>query len=340
MLFKIFILIILILLNGLFASTEMAFVSLNKMELSEQIKKGNKKSKKIKKLLDNSSGFLATIQICITLAGFLASAFAAETFAEDIVTVISPHLDISVSVLETVTIILVTIILSYFTLIFGELVPKKIALAYPNKVSYMVVNLIYALEKILYPFVAFLTFSTNSVCKLLHIKQEKEEKLTEKEIIAIISKGREDGIIDNEEQDLLLNIFKFDDTTAKEVMTPREKMVAVDCYTSQKVLLNVIKNSKYSRIPVYEEDLDDIIGVLVVKDLIMQFSKESKFNIKNLIRKPFFVNADDKVDDVFRIMQKEKHSMAIVKDGNKTIGLITLEDAIEEILGNISDEYN
>lgn len=128
MLFKIFILIILILLNGLFASTEMAFVSLNKMDLSEQIKKGNKKSKKIKKLLDNSSGFLATIQICITLAGFLASAFAAETFAEDIVAAIAPHLSISVSILETVTIILVTIILSYFTLIFGELVPKKLLL--------------------------------------------------------------------------------------------------------------------------------------------------------------------------------------------------------------------
>lgn len=340
MLLKIFILIILILLNGLFSSTEMAFVSLNKMELNEQIKKGNKKSKRIKKLLDNSSGFLATIQICITLAGFLASAFVAETFAEDIVTAISPYLDISVSVLETITIIIVTIILSYFTLIFGELVPKKIALAYPNKVSYMVVNLIYGLEKVLYPFVAFLTFSTNSVCKLLRIKPESEDKLTEKEIIAIISKGRDDGIIDNTERDMLLNIFKFDDITAKQVMTPREKMIAVDTYTSQKVLLNVIKNSKYSRIPVYDEDLDDIIGILVVKDLIMQYSKESKFNIKNLIRKPFFVNADDMVDDIFKTMQKEKHSMAIVKDGNRTVGLITLEDAIEEILGNISDEYN
>ena len=204
----------------------------------------------------------------------------------------------------------------------------------------MVVNLIYGLEKVLYPFVAFLTFSTNSVCKLLKIKPENNDRLTEKEIIAIISKGRDDGIIDNTERDMLLNIFKFDDTIASQVMTPRDKMIAVDNYTSQKALLNVIKNSKYSRIPVYEEKLDNIIGILVVKDLIMQYSKESKFNINNLIRKPFFVNANDKVDDIFKTMQKEKHSMAIVKDGNKTVGLITLEDAIEEILGNISDEYN
>ncbi|MBO5478062.1 MAG: HlyC/CorC family transporter [Clostridia bacterium] len=340
MLIKILILLLLIILNGIFSASEMAFVSINKLELEDNIKKENKKAKRIKKLLDNSSGFLATIQICITLAGFLSSAFAAETIAEDIVTVISPYITISASILETVTIILVTLVLSFFTLVLGELLPKRIALAYPEKISYLVVNIIYILEKILYPFVWLLTKSTSFICKIFKIQIDNEEKLTEKEIISIISKGKEEGIIDSTEKTMLLNIFKFDDTTAEKVMTIREKMIAVDTYISEKALLNVIKTCKYSRIPVYKDKLDNIVGILVVKDLIMQYSRESKFDIKKLVREAYFVNHDDKVDEVFKEMQQSKHAMAIVKNGNRTVGLITLEDAIEEILGNISDEYN
>ena len=331
---------ILIILNGLFSASEMAFVSLNKFDLQDNVAKGNKKASRIKKLLENSSSFLATIQICITLAGFLSSAFAAETFAEEIVEIIAPFVNISVSVLEPVMIILVTLILSYFTLVLGELVPKKIALAYPEKVAYLVVNIVYILEFLFYPFVLLLTASTNLVCKLFRIKTETEDKLTEKQIISIISKGKEDGIIDDVERNIILNIFKFDDTPASKVMTVREKMIAVDTYISDKALLNIIRTCKYSRIPVYKDKLDNIVGVLVIKDLILQYSKESKFNISKLLHPAFFVNADDKVDDVFRVMQKERQPMAIVKDEHRTVGLITLEDAIEEILGNIYDEYN
>lgn len=340
MILKITALLILIGLNGLFACSEMAFMSVNKFTLSEQIKKGNKKYIKLKELLDNSSGFLATIQICITLAGFLASAFTAEAFSQDIVDMLLPHLNVSTSIIQTLTIIIVTLILSYFTLVFGELVPKKLALAYPEKISELLVNLIYTLEKLLYPFVSLLTFSTNFICKLLHIKIQDDDKLTEKQIISIISKGKDDGIIDNIEKDMLINIFKFDDITAEKIMTVREKMIAVDTYISQKALLHLIRECKYSRIPVYKDKLDNIIGILVVKDLILQYSKESKFDIKKIIRPAFFVNANDMVDDIFKVMQKEKHSIAIVKKENRTVGLITLEDAIEEILGNIYDEYN
>lgn len=337
---QLLIVFILILLNGLFSASEMAFVSLNKIDLDEDAKKGNKKAKRIKKLLDNSSSFLATIQICITLAGFLSSAFAAETFAEDIVEYILPYTNIAQAVLETVIIILVTLILSYFTLVLGELVPKKIALAYPKKVSYFIVNTIYILEFLLYPFVWLLTFSTNLICKVFHIKTENEDKLTEKQIISIISKGKDDGIIDTLERDMILNIFKFDDTVASKVMTVREKMIAVDTYISHKALLNIVKECKYSRIPVYKDKLDNIIGVLVIKDLILQYSKESKFDISQLVRPAYFVDANEKVDDIFRHMQQDKQPMAIVRENNRTVGLITLEDAIEEILGNISDEYN
>ena len=338
--FQLLILFLLIILNGIFSASEMAFVSINKIDLDENVKQGNKKAIRIKKLLDNSNNFLATIQICITLTGFLSSAFAAETFAEDIVERIAPYISISVSILEPITIVITTLILSYFTLVVGELLPKKIALLYPAKVASLTVNLVYILEKILYPFVFLLTFSTNTICKIFRIKLDNQEKLTEKEIISIISKGKEEGIIDNVEQSMLLNIFKFDDTTASKVMTVREKMVAVDTYISEKALLNLIRNCKYSRIPVYKDKLDNIVGILVVKDLILQYSKESKFDIKNLMHTPYFVDADGKVDEIFKDMQNNKISMAIVKKDNRTVGPITLEDAIEEILGNISDEYN
>lgn len=340
MLSKILILFLFILINGIFSAAEMAFFDINKLELEENAKNGNKKAKRIKSLLDNSGSFLATIQICITLVGFLSSAFAAEAFAEYIVTAISPYLAISASLLKTITIVIVTIILSYFTLVFGELLPKRIALAYSEKFAYSFVNIVYFIEKALFPFVWLLNASTNLVSKIFRIKLDTEDKLTEKEIISIISKGTNEGLIDNIEKDRLLNIFKFDDTTAENIMTIREKMIAVDIYTSEKALLHIIKTSRYSRIPVYKDKLDNIVGVIVVKDLILQYSQEAKFNVKQLIREPFFVNYNEKVDDVFLKMQQAKQSIAIVKNGNRTVGLITLEDAIEEILGNISDEYN
>ncbi len=340
MILKICILIILLGLNGIFSACEMAFVSLNKIELEEDIRKGNKKAKRIQKLLNDSSSFLATIQICITLAGFLASAFAAETFAEDLTAIIAPHINISASILETILIVVITLLISYLSLVFSELFPKKIALANPKKVAYMTVNLVNIFKKIFYPIVGLLTFSTNILCKIFGVKIDNEEKLTENEIIGIISKGKQEGIIDNLESSMLLNIFKFDDKRTEQAMTIREKMIAVDTYISQKALLHLIKECKFSRIPVYEDKLDNIVGILVVKDLIMQYSRESDFDITKIMRKPKFVEAKSMVDDVFKEMQDEKCSMAIVKENSRTVGLITLEDAIEEILGNISDEYN
>lgn len=337
---KILILILLIILNGIFSASEMAFVSLNKIEIEEDIRKGKKRAKKMKRLIEDSGSFLATIQICITLAGFLASAFASETFAEDLFIKLAPIVNIPDNVLETLLIVVVTIILSYFTLIFSELLPKKLALAYPKKVANLTVNIVYAFQKLFYPIVVLLTFSTNLMCKLFRINIDSEEKLTEKEIISIISKGKTEGIIQDIEEGMLLNIFKFDDTTASQAMTIREKMVAVDTYISEKALLHVIRECKFSRIPVYEEKLDNIVGILVVKDLIMQYTKEATFDITKIIRPATFIEAEDKLDDVFNMMREKKISMAIVRKENRTLGLLTLEDAIEEVLGNISDEYN
>ncbi len=340
MIFKIILLFILILINGLFSSAEMALVSLNKSELLEDAKRKNKKAIKIHKTMENSGDVLAVIQICITVVGFLSSAFAAETFAEYIVELIAPSVSISVEILEPLIIVLVTLILSYFTLVLGELVPKKIALSNPKKIAYKTINIISVLKVLFYPIVRLLSASTNLVCKILRIKTESEDKLTENEIISIISKGRREGIIDLNEEELLLRVFKFDDTTARKVMTVREKIVAVDTYISEKALLNVIKNCRFSRIPVYKDKMDNVVGILLVKDLLIQHSTGAKLDFKSIMHKPLFVNADDKIDDVFRKMQEEKSPMAIVKEENKVIGLITFDDAVEEIVGNLNDEYS
>lgn len=339
MIFKILMLFILILINGVFSCSEMALVSLNKNDLEAEAQAKNKKALKLKKLFENTGDVLAVIQICITVVGFLTSAFAAETFADYLVEKLLPYINISAGILETIIVIGITLILSYFTLIFGELVPKQIALSNPKKVSYMVVDLISVSKIIFYPIVRLLSFSTKFVTKLLGIKKSDDDKLTEKELIAFISKGRADGIIDRKEEDLLLKVFKFDDTTARQVMTPREKIMAIDIYTSEKALLNKISNSRFSRIPVYEDKMDDIIGIIIVRDLLIQYTKDYKLDFKSVMTAPLFVEADDKIDDVFRLMQQQNHPMAIVKEKGRTLGLITFDDAVEEIVGKLTDEY-
>lgn len=340
MLFKTLFLFILILINGLFSAAEIAFVSLNKAELIEDVQKNKKSALNTQKLMDNSSDMLAVIQICITVVGFLSSAFASETFAEYIVELIIPYVSVPADTLESIIIVIVTLILSYFTLVLGELVPKKLALAHPQKVAYFTSGIISVLKKVFYPFVRLLSASTNLVNKLLRIKDTNEDKLTEREIISVISKGRSEGIIDYNEEKLLLKVFKFDDTTARKVMTVREKVVAIDTYTSEKALLNIIRNCRYSRIPVYKDKMDNIVGIVLVKELLLQYSVNGKLDYKSIMHPAMFVQADEKIDDVFRKMQEEKQPMVIVKDENKVVGIITFNDAIEEIVGNLTDEYS
>lgn len=338
MLGEILLLIILILLNGVFASSEIAFLSLNKRKLKENVKNNNKKAIKIKRLLDDPSVFLATIQIGITLAGFLASAFAAETFADRMVENISVSF-ISIATLKNIIVVVVTLVLSYFTLVFGELIPKKLALAYPENISYAMVGFISILMKIAYPFVLLLTASTNLVSKILGIKNKEEEKLTEEEIKRIIATGKDEGAIEAGEKQLIFNIFTLNDKEARQIMTKKENMVTIDVDIDPKKLLSSIKEFKYTRLPV--KDGDNIIGILNVKDLLIYYSKNSKLDLHNVMREPTFVYENEKVDDVLRILQETHKSMAIVKDkSEQVIGLLTVEDAIEEIVGEIYDEYD
>ena len=341
MLGEIILLIVLVLLNGIFSASELSFLSVNRYKLREDSKKGKKKAKakKILKLIEEPSKFLATIQIGITLAGFLASAFAAESFAEVIVNT-SLFSGVSYSVAKPIVVVVVTIILSYFTLIFGELVPKRLALAYPDKIAYKTVTLISTLSMLFTPFVWILTKTTNLVSKLLGISNESEEKLTEEEIKKVIVTGREDGAIESGEKKLIFNVFEFNDTPVKKAMTRKSNMVMINIDASQKEILQTVKSSKYTRIPVYKNEKDNVIGIINIKSLLLQYSQKSKIDLMEIMYNPTFVMPEEKLDDVFRMMQRSRQAIAIVKKGYEVVGLISLEDAIEEILGNIYDEFD
>lgn len=340
MFIHILLLVLLIFINGVFSSSEIAFLSLNKVKLNRMIKDNNKKAVKVKKLIDNPSSFLATIQIGITLAGFLASAFAADTFADQIVANLVIG-NISKEVLKPIVVIIVTIILSYFTLVFGELVPKRIGMNGPEKIAFAVVDMITVLMKIAYPFVFLLTKSTNLIVKLFKIKDKGEEKITEEEIKLIIAEGKDSGAIEDNEKELIYNIFNFNDITVSKIMTPREHVVAIDNSMSSKAIMDIIRESKYTRLPVYDKKLDNIIGIFNVKDIIHKYKRGEQIKIKEIVNNAMFVNENEFVDDVFRLMQKNRQEMAIVlNDDKKLSGVVTTEDAIEEIVGNIFDEYD
>ena len=342
MLGQILVLVILILLNAYFAATEIAFISLNDTKIERDAKEGNKKAKQILKMLKSPSKFLATIQIGITFAGFLSSAFASDAFADKLAPVLNEWMPfISVEIWNGIAIVIITIILSFFTLVFGELVPKRLAMKYYEKVAYGTIGVIRAISIITAPFVKLLTFSTNMVSKIFGVGEAEEEVVTEEEIKMMIDEGEEKGTIEKGERQLLNNVFEFNDIIVSEVMTPRTDIYAIDINDNVKDLLDEMDEFKYSRIPVYEESIDDIKGILFIKDIIKPLKNNESIDIKKIMREPYFVPESKDIDELFKEMQQNKVQMAIAIDEyGGTAGLITMEDIIEELVGNILDEYD
>lgn len=338
MIFSILVLIVLIFINGMFASAELAFLSLDKAKLNDDAKKGDKKAKTISKILSDPSSFLSTIQIGITLAGFLASAFAADYFADYFMKTISISF-ISEQILRSILVVIITIVLSYFTLVFGELVPKKLAINNPYKIAKAFVGVINVVRICFYPLIIFLTFSTELVCKLFRIK-DKENKLTEEDIKKMILLGKEEGIIEEKEKEYLLNIFKFNDTLVNNVMTPKENVIMVNINEPIKESILKIKKTKFSRFPVYDSNNNDVVGILNVKDFIIKHSENKNIQLKDIIRPTTKFNYNEKIDDVFRNMQENNESMCVIYEDNNFVGIVTIEDMLEEIVGNIYDEYD
>lgn len=338
---QILLLACLILLNAFFAATEMAFVSLNDAKISVKAKEGDKKYKKIEKMLKNPSKFLATIQIGITLAGFLSSAFASDVFASELAKVLFDLTHaFSVTVWQNISIVVITIILSYFTLIFGELVPKRIAMENAEKFSKFSISIISVLAKVMSPFVKFLTWSTDVVSKLFGVKKESEETVTEEEIRMMVDVGQENGTINDDEKEMINNVFELNDKEVSEIMIHRTEMFALeDTMSVSEVSKKLIEGEyRYSRIPVYNEDIDNIEGILYIKELL-----RANFNvkIKKLLKDTLFIPESKRINEVFKEMQKNKIHMAIVVDEyGGTAGVVTMEDILEEIVGDIYDEYD
>ena len=338
---QIIVLAILILINAFFAATEIAFISLNDAKIEKQAKEGNKKAKQIKKMLREPSKFLATIQIGITLAGFLSSAFAADAFADDLAPMLQNLIPLGLTAWRNISIILITIILSYFSLIFGELVPKRLAMRNSEKIAFGTIGIVRAISIITAPFVKLLTASTNGISKLFGISGTDEETVTEEEIRMMVDVGEEKGSIKEEEKELINNVFEFNDKVVSEIMIHRKDIYAIDINSDVDNILKELDEYKYSRIPVYEESIDNIVGMLFIKDLLANVKKKDKVKISKIIREPYFVSENKPIDELFRDLQKNKHQLAIVLDEyGGTAGLVTMEDIIEELVGNIFDEYD
>lgn len=344
---EILVLILLIVLNGFFAASEIALISLNDNKLRLM---GNEKSKKkieiLKKLLSEPGRFLATIQIGITLGGTLSSAFASESFSDRLAGLIKQTgVPVPDAVLKTLSMIFVSVILSYFSLVIGELVPKRLAMKKEEAISMFAARPLYILSVVTYPAVKLLNASTNLIVRLFGIDPNAdEEEVTEEEIRMMVDVGEEKGTIQENEKEMINNIFDFDNKTVMDIMTHRTDIVTLPVDASLDEVISLFNEEKYTRIPVYEESIDNIVGILHVKDLIKYIgvgSDTADFDLRKIIRKPYNVPWSKKADELFSELQKNKVHMAIIIDEyGGTAGIVTVEDLVEEIVGNIFDEYD
>ena len=330
---QLIVLICLIALNAFFAATEIAFISLNDAKIERQAKDGNKKAKQITKMLKSPSKFLATIQIGITLAGFLSSAFASDAFADQLAPVLENLLPLGISVWRNVSIVLITLILSFFTLVLGELVPKRLAMKNPEKISFLTIGAVRFISTIAAPFVKLLTFSTNIISKMFGVGENEEETITEEEIRMMVDVGEENGTIEEEEKELIINIFEFNDKTVADIMIHRTDVFAISINSKIDEIIDTLDEYKYSRIPVYEETVDEIVGVLYIKDLFKYMKGNNNVQIKKIMREPYFVSEHKMINELFKDLQKNKNHMAVVVDEyGGTAGVVTMEDMIEELV--------
>jgi len=342
---KLIILIVLILVNAFFAAAEIAVISLSETRLKKQAEEGDKKAQRLLRLTQTPDRFLSAIQISITLAGFLSSAFAADSFSDPLVKWLVEERGVTAldpRALNNIMVVLITVVLSYFSLVLGELVPKRIAMKKTEAVARFTLGPVCAAAAVFRPVVWLLSKSTNGVLRLLHIDPKADrEDVSEDEIRMMVDLGEERGAIEASEKELIENIFEFNNTTAEDVMVHRTDMVMVSAQDANDEILSAILSSGRSRFPVYREDADDIVGILNTRDFLLNAQAEQPRPLAELLRPAYFVPESVRTDVLFRDMQSKKVHMAIVVDEyGGTSGLVTMEDLLEEIVGNIYDEFD
>lgn len=334
--------VVLILLNAFFAATEIAVISLNEKKVKARAEDGDKKAKTMLKMIEEPTRFLSTIQIGITLAGFLGAAFAADNFAEGLSNAIVEAFNIpreQAGIINTAAVVLITIILSFFTLVLGELVPKRVAMKYKEKLSEAVCGIIAGLATILKPIIWLLTVSTNGILRLFGIDpHEKEDPVSEEDIVLMLDAGADEGSLDQSDITYIKNVFKLDGMTAEDVMTPRRAMVLISEDAPAQDIVSVIENEGYSRIPVYSETTDNIVGILYARDFLLRYQRPG-FKLSDVMFQPTFVPETAHLDALFKDMQKEhNHIVVVVNEYGEAAGIVTMEDILEEIVGDIWDE--
>lgn len=335
--------LILILLNGFFSAAEMAIVTLNDQKVKKEAESGDRKAKLLLPIINNQGSFLAMIQVGVTLAGFLSSAFAASKFSMPLYRVLDP--DYQRSWLLGVITVVLTLVLSAITLVFGELVPKRIGLYKPEKFARAFVSVFRFFGFFLRPIATLLNWIAVKIAILIGINpQIGNERVTEEEIRLMAEASRASGDIEKEEAEMINNIFELDDREVSEIMTPRTNMVSLPLSATYDEVIETAAAERYSRIPVYDEDIDDIVGVLHIKDILRFESNKDKnkhFVLAENIRPALFTPESKSLSVLFREMQQHRHSMAIVVDEyGGTDGLVSIEDVLEQIVGKIEDEYD
>lgn len=334
--------VVLIFLNAVFASAEIAVISVSDAKLAKLEEDGNKKAKKLKKLTENPANFLATIQIAITLSGFLASAFAAENFSDDLTEFIlsTGFTAVSPQVLNSVSVVVITLLLSYFTLVFGELVPKRVAMKKTEQLALGVASLITVISKVCAPVVWILTASTNGVLRLMGIDPNSDDdEVSEEEIRLMVDEGAQKGVIDADDQEMINNVFEFDDLVADEFATHRTDISLLWLEESTEEWADTIHESRHSKYPVCDETVDKIIGVLDVKDFFRLQNEPKEVVLKEAIRPAYFVPESIHADVLFKQMKKTHNYFAVVLDeyGGMT-GIVTMNDLLEQIVGDLDEE--
>ena len=328
--------VLLIALNAIFACAEIAVISTNSAKLEQLAEKGNKRAKRLLKLTAQPARFLATIQVAITLSGFLGSAFAADNFAEPIVKRLN---DTGIHIPEAVIVILITLILSFFTLVFGELVPKRLAQRKAESLALGISGMVYGISKIFAPLVALLTVSTNGILRLFRIDPNAEEEVGEEDIQLTVEAATKQGSIEEDEKAMIQNIFAFDDLTAGDIVTHRTELVLLWTEESDEEWHNTIKNNRFTFYPVCDESADNVVGILNTKYYFRLNSIDRETVMREAVRPAYFVPDGVKADVLFRNMKKERVSMAVVIDEHGgVLGIVTVNDLIERLLGDLADE--
>lgn len=331
--------IILIALNAIFACAEIAIISVNDSFLEKSAEGGNKKAKRLLSLTNNPAKFLATIQVGITAVNLLGSAFAAQNFSELLVKLLKPT-GIPENILLTLSTVIITIVLLYFTVVFGELVPKRIAMRNSEKLAFSLSGLVYGVSKLFGPIVALLTASTNGILRLFGIDpNQHEEEVTEEEIRMMVDVGSQKGTIDVDEKEMIQNIFEFDDITAGDIVTHRTDVVMLWLEENDEQWLKTIKAAKHSMYPVCDETADDVIGILSTKDYFRLDDKSRQNVLNNAVRPAYFVPETVRADLLFQNMKKNRTHFAVVLDdyGGLT-GIVTMNDLLEQLVGDLDDD--